>query len=444
MKQRSNIVILGGGESGTGAALLAKQQGLSVFLSDRGQLSAAYREELQLAGIELEEGRHTEARVLAADVLVKSPGIPDTAELVQKALRQGIEVVSEIEFASWYCTKPVIAITGTNGKTTTTSLVGHILRSAGIRVALGGNLGTSFARLVLEDTAYEVYVLEISSFQLDGIHRFCPDIALLLNITPDHLDRYNYQMEQYVASKFRIGMNQRADQHFLYCTGDTWSIRGMESFAGKATRLGIDLPTSLNTRIHIQGGTLDLGQSVLRGRHNILNAVFAAEAARLYGLSMEQIQQGLNTFINAPHRLERVDEQGGVLYINDSKATNVEAVYYALEAMERPTVWIAGGTDKGNDYAPLFPLVQEKVKALVCIGVDNSKLHRDFGPMLGARVVDAESVQEAVQHARDLSEAGDVVLLSPACASFDRFRNYEDRGNQFKDAVRSNNEVSCQ
>jgi UDP-N-acetylmuramoylalanine--D-glutamate ligase len=444
MMQHSNIVILGGGESGTGAALLAKQQGLSVFLSDRGQLSVANREELQLAGVELEEGGHTEARVLAADVLVKSPGIPDTAELVQKALKQGIEVVSEIEFASWYCTKPVVAITGTNGKTTTTSLIGHILRSAGLRVALGGNLGTSFARLLLNDALYEVYVLEISSFQLDGIQRFCPDIALLLNITPDHLDRYNYQMEQYVASKFRIGMNQRTNQHFLYCTGDSWTLRGLESFAGKAARLGIDLPVSLEARISVQGGTLDLSQSVLRGRHNILNAAFAAEAARLYGLSREQIQHGLNTFVNAPHRLERVDEQGWVLYINDSKATNVEAVYYALEAMERPTVWIAGGTDKGNDYEPLFPLVREKVKALVCIGVDNSKLHRDFDSILEGRVVDAATMSEAVDSARELSDAGDVVLLSPACASFDRFRNYEDRGNQFKDAVRSNNEVPCQ
>lgn len=444
MIAQRNISILGGGESGTGAALLAKQRGWPVFLSDRGSLQAAHRAQLLSAGVEFEEGTHSEARILETEVIVKSPGIPGNIPLLQQARKAGIEVVSEIEFASWFCTKPIVAITGTNGKTTTTSLLGHLLQAAGHACALGGNLGTSFARLLLNDDQYDAYVLEVSSFQLDDIKHFRPHIALLLNITPDHLDRYEYAMEGYSAAKFKIGLNQFNSDYFLYCTSDFWTKEGMKSFEGKANRIGIDAPATLTPSITLGADTLDLRQTVLRGRHNVLNASFATKAAQLLGLSLDEIQNGLNSFVNAPHRLEPVAEQEGVLYINDSKATNVEAVFYALEAMERPVVWIAGGTDKGNVYDPLLSLVSNQVKALVCLGLDNSKLRRVFDSVLETNVVEAGSMTEAVKMARAFAKSGDVVLLSPACASFDLFRNYEDRGNQFKDAVRSKNEVSCQ
>lgn len=444
MSSQRNISILGGGESGTGAALLAKQRGWTVFLSDRGSLQAEHRAELLSAGVEFEEGTHSEARILETEVIVKSPGIPGNIPLLQNAREAGLEIVSEIEFASWFCTKPIVAITGTNGKTTTTSLLGHLLLASGRACALGGNLGTSFARLLLNDDQYDAYVLEVSSFQLDDIKNFRPHIALLLNITPDHLDRYEHSMGAYSASKFRIGMNQLENDYFLYCTNDFWTKEGMKNFEGKANRVGIDAPSTLAPSINLGAGALDLRNTVLRGRHNLLNASFATKAAQVLGLSLNEIQSGLNSFVNAPHRLESVAEQEGVLYINDSKATNVEAVFYALEAMERPVVWIAGGTDKGNVYDSLISLVSCQVKALVCLGLDNSKLRSAFDPILELNVTEAGSMAEAVNKARSFAASGDVVLLSPACASFDLFKNYEDRGNQFKDAVRSKNEVSCQ
>lgn len=444
MSSQRNISILGGGESGTGAALLAKQRGWTVFLSDRGSLQAEHRAELLSAGVEFEEGTHSEARILETEVIVKSPGIPGNIPLLQNAREAGLEIVSEIEFASWFCTKPIVAITGTNGKTTTTSLLGHLLLASGRACALGGNLGTSFASLLLNDDQYDAYVLEVSSFQLDDIKNFRPHIALLLNITPDHLDRYEHSMGAYSASKFRIGMNQLENDYFLYCTNDFWTKEGMKNFEGKANRVGIDAPSTLAPSINLGAGALDLRNTVLRGRHNLLNASFATKAAQVLGLSLNEIQSGLNSFVNAPHRLESVAEQEGVLYINDSKATNVEAVFYALEAMERPVVWIAGGTDKGNVYDSLISLVSCQVKALVCLGLDNSKLRSAFDPILELNVTEAGSMAEAVNKARSFAASGDVVLLSPACASFDLFKNYEDRGNQFKDAVRSKNEVSCQ
>ncbi len=428
------VAILGAGESGTGAAILAQQSGWNVFVSDRGTIADSYRQELDSYQIEWEQNRHTRERIFASEVVVKSPGIPDQAPLIQDLQQSGISVISEIEFAFQYTKKAtVIGITGSNGKTTTTQLLYHLLHSAGLSVNMGGNVGESYARLVaLQPRPF--YVLELSSFQLDGIVAFHPQIAILLNITPDHLDRYDYQMEKYIRSKFRIIENLDSSDCFIY-NGDDENIR----------QHLMDRTLSFQT-IAVQGDPFD-GKTLtvdehrfdwttcgLKGAHNRFNARCAIRAALQLGLSPTAIQAGLESFVNVPHRLELVATVAEVAYYNDSKATNVDATYYALEAQDQKIVWILGGTDKGNDYTPLFELVDHKVKAIVCLGLDNRKIIAAFANRVST-IVETQSAQAAVEAAQKLATAGEVVLLSPACASFDLFRNYEDRGDQFKQAV---------
>lgn len=430
-----DLVVLGGGESGVGAAILASTKGLSVFLSELGNLSPRYREELEHLGIPFEEGRHTEGLIFQAREVVKSPGIPEKAPLVKALREQGTPVISEIEFAGRYTRAFIIGITGTNGKTTTTRLLFHLLHTAGLDVVMAGNVGNSFAREVaLEEHQY--YVLELSSFQLDGIDAFRCNIALLLNITPDHLDRYDYQMGNYVAAKFRITRNQQPDDRFLFNGDDPVVREGLTRHPFAASPVPVHVAGQDDfSRVVLDGREYSLDKGPLRGRHNLSNATFAVQTATLMGLEPAIIQHGLDTFENAPHRLEQVAEINGVDYINDSKATNIDSAYYALEAMTRPVVWIAGGTDKGNDYSTLEPFVRQKVRALVCLGADNSKLLQAFQGKIPS-IAEAKSAVEAVEKSYELANPGDVVLLSPACASFDLFRNYEDRGEKFKTAVR--------
>lgn len=435
MSKKKKIAILGGGESGVGAALLAQKQGFEVWVSDKGKIKEGFKTELLDNGLPYEEGQHTRERLFDADEIVKSPGIPDQAPLIGELVAAGIPVISEIEFASRFTTATLIGITGSNGKTTTTRLTYHLLQTAGLDVGMAGNVGRSFAR-ILTDEPRAYYVLELSSFQLDGIDRFRPHIAMLLNITPDHLDRYDYKLENYVRSKFRILRNQKPEDLFLY-NGDDPNIRAfLGDHPPKPRRIAITGAGIEGDRIHAGDWTFDLGTTALRGRHNAMNALFAVNAARELGAAEAAARQGLETFVNAPHRLEPVGEIGGVTFLNDSKATNVDAVFYALEAMRQPVVWIVGGQDKGNDYEPLLGLVREKVKALVCLGVDNQKIIEAFGS-LGKKIVETRSAADAVAAATQLAEPGDVVLLSPACASFDLFRNYEDRGDQFRAEVRN-------
>ena len=444
--QGDRLVVLGAQESGVGAALLAKQRGIPVFVSDAGPIKANYRKELVDHDIAFEEGGHTADTVLSADEIVKSPGIPDSAALVHAASERGIPVISEIELAARHTRSTIVGITGSNGKTTTTLLTGHILRKAGMDVGVGGNVGHSFARLVAERDR-PVYVLELSSFQLDGIRTFRPHIAMLLNITPDHLDRYAYRMENYVASKFRIAMNQTADDHFIHCADDAEIERGMSLHPVKARRWPFSIlhpqPLGghlLEDHIHITTNPPTFSMSIfdlaLQGKHNVYNSLAAGIGARILEVRDEVLRESLSDFQNVEHRLERVATVDGVEYINDSKATNVNSAWYALESMEKPVIWVMGGTDKGNDYTLLRDLVKQKVKAIVCLGTDNSKIHKAFGGVVKV-VMDAGSAQQAVRSSHDLAEVGDVVLLSPACASFDLFENYEDRGRQFKAAVRS-------
>lgn len=427
------VVVLGGGESGVGAAILAQKQQFEVFVSDRGNIPDKYKQELEARGIPYEEGRHTEETILAADEVIKSPGIPDKVPLIKSLVAKGIPVISEIEFAARYSRGFLIGITGSNGKTTTSTLSWHLLRKGGLDVTLAGNVGRSFAwQVAEEDTAY--YVLELSSFQLDGIRKFRPRIAMLLNITPDHLDRYEYLFENYVRSKFRIGLNQQPEDHFLY-NGDDPGIRSyLEAAANPAQQINLNEEYIKGSLLTIDRHQYDLATTALLGRHNAMNALFAVQLARLLGIAPELIQQALNSFRPVEHRLERVAELNGVEYINDSKATNVDAVFYALQAMKRPVIWVVGGQDKGNDYSPLLPLVKEKVKAIVCMGLDNAKIITAFAD-LGKPLVETRSAAAAVEQGAQLSAPGDVVLLSPACASFDLFKNYEDRGRQFKAAV---------
>lgn len=429
----NKITILGSGESGVGAALLAKKLGHEVFVSDKGSIAAKYKHELEENAIPYEEGVHTLTRILAADEIIKSPGIPDKVAVVQAALAQGIPVISEIEFASRHTDSRIIGITGSNGKTTTTKLTFHILETAGLDVAVGGNVGYSFARLITEGKK-ACYVLEISSFQLDGIQNFRPDISMLLNITPDHLDRYDYKMENYISSKFRICANQKAGDLFLY-NADNENITNRLNDIKSAPK-GVAISTKMieNDLLYVNDSTFDMSKTALRGKHNYMNALFAVHTAKAMGVADELIQNSLETFQNVVHRMEFVAEIDGVEYINDSKATNVDSVFYALDAMTKPTVWVVGGQDKGNAYEPLFELVREKVRAIVCMGADNQKLLEVFGDF-GKPIVEARSAQEAVAQAKELAKPGDAVLLSPACASFDLFKNYEDRGNQFKETV---------
>ena len=441
----SRVVVLGGAESGVGAAVLAKVKGFDVFLSDKGTIKEEYAAQLRKWEIPFEQGQHTEELILNADEVVKSPGIPGTVPMVQKLREKGIRVVSEIEFASRFDKAKKICITGSNGKTTTTSLIYFLLQNAGLNVGLGGNIGKSYAYQVATEH-FDYYVLEISSFQLDDTYDFRPDIAIITNITPDHLDRYDHKMENYVAAKFKITQNLRSDDCFIFDSDDAITVGHLSKIVLRCKML----PFSQEKEVE-QGAFLKNDKMVLRydkeetdiflqelalgGKHNIYNSMAAALAAKASGIENEVIRKSLATFQPIEHRLEPVLSIKDVLYINDSKATNVDSAWYALECQKRPVIWIVGGKDKGNDYSLLNDLVKEKVKAIVCLGVDNAKIHAAFGGMV-SRMEDALSAEEAVQKASKMAAAGDVVLLSPCCASFDLFKNYEDRGEQFKAAVR--------
>ena len=437
------IVVLGGGESGFGAALLAKKKGWEVFLSDKGQIRDNYRELLKQNGIEFEEGHHSEDRILAADWIVKSPGIPKKADIIKKIQAKGIRLSSEIEFASEFTKAKIIAITGSNGKTTTTSLIYHILKNDGFNVGLGGNIGQSFAKQVAEDH-YDYYVLEVSSFQLDDVQNFRPYISLLLNLSPDHLDQYNYNYEEYALAKFRIAENQENDNYFIYNRDDEMSMKLLERLDIRAKKIPFSLKSHFAEGGFVDHGkivvkladdfSMDIAELSLQGNHNVANSLAASIAGKLLKISNDSIRNSLMTFQAVPHRLENVAEIDGVQYINDSKATNVNATYYALESMTRPTIWIVGGTDKGNDYEEIADLVKKKVKAIVCLGLDNKKII-DFFKDKKELIYDTSSMEECIKVCKSLARKGDTVLLSPCCASFDLFKNYEDRGDQFKEQV---------
>ena len=438
------LVILGGGESGIGAALLGKLKKYNVFLSDSGKITNNYKDVLINNEIEWEDGGHTESEILTADLVVKSPGIPDHLTIVQKLQYATIPVVSEIEFAALNTTAKIIGITGSNGKTTTTMMVYHILKHAGLDVAMGGNIGQSFAKQVLTKTAN--YVLELSSFQLDGIKNFRPNIAVITNITPDHLDRYDYKFENYIASKFRIIMNQTSDDYLLYDSDDEIITSYIKSHQIQSTLVPFSLSKIVTNGTYLEQNNIitefnnrdvimPISNLALEGKHNVKNAMAAATVAHLMKIRKATIRESLEGFQGAEHRLEQVLTINKVKYINDSKATNVNATYYALESMNVPTVWIVGGVDKGNDYSSLFPFINEKVKAIICLGKDNDALFDAFENMVDV-IIETQFMSEAVKIAYKIAAAGEAVLLSPACASFDLFESYEDRGNQFKSAVR--------
>ena len=442
----SRLVVLGGGESGVGTAVLAKVKGYDVFLSDMGKISEDYAATLNKWEIPFEQGGHTEDLILNADEIVKSPGIPSTAPMVQKVMGKGINVISEIEFAGRYDSAKKVCITGSNGKTTTTSLIYHLLKEAGLNVGLGGNIGKSYAYQVATEQ-HDIYVLELSSFQLDNVYDFKADIAIITNITPDHLDRYDHKMENYVKSKFRITRNMSSEDCFIFCSDDEITIRHLDQIVMKAQKLPFTQKEEVAQGAFVKEDRMIvrykddecdmyLQELALGGKHNVYNSMAAALAAKAMDIDNEAIRSGLATFQAVEHRLENVLSIRDVLYINDSKATNVDAAWYALECQTRPVIWIAGGTDKGNDYSTLRPLVEEKVKALICMGVDNRKLHESFDDIV-KWTYDVNSAEEAVKVADSIAEPGDVVLLSPCCASFDLFRNYEDRGRKFKEAVRN-------
>lgn len=447
-KQHKKVVVLGAGESGVGAALLGKQQGWEVFVSDGGSLKPAFRERLAHAGIDFEEGGHTLSKVLEAQCVVKSPGIPEKADVMKAVRKAGIEVCSEIEFGYRYKGNgKIIAITGSNGKSTTTKLVHHLLKEAGYDVSLVGNIGFSFAGQIYEQPT-EWYVMEVSSFQLDDIHQFRPDIAILLNITPDHLDRYDYKFENYIASKFRITENQTNTDHFILNQDDPVITQYMASHSTDANKIYFTMSehniqqegaSVHDEELHVRYDGDDMNMSIhdltIKGRHNQYNSMAAGISARIAGIRKEKIRESFTTFEGLEHRLEYVATVRGIDFINDSKATNVNSVWFALESMKQPVVLILGGQDKGNDYNEIMDLVKEKVKAIVCMGIDNSPIHAAFDGAVQA-IVDTRSAQEAVKASYQLAQKGDAVLLSPACASFDLFKNYEDRGRQFKEAVR--------
>ena len=442
----SRVVVLGGGESGVGSAVLAKVKGFDVFLSDMGKLSEKYVAMLEEWNIPYEQGRHTEELILNADEVIKSPGIPETVPMVQKIMEKGINVISEIEFAGRYDSAKKVCITGSNGKTTTTSLIYHLLQQAGLNVGLGGNIGKSYAYQVATEK-HDIYVLELSSFQLDNVYDFKADIAIITNITPDHLDRYNYNMENYVRSKFRITRNMSSDDCFIFCSDDEITVNHLNQIVVKAQKLPFTQKEEVAqgafvkedkmiVRYKEQECDMYLQELALGGKHNIYNSMAAALAAKAMDIDNAVIRNGLASFQAVEHRLEKVLSIRDVLYINDSKATNVDAAWYALECQTRPVIWIVGGTDKGNDYSTLVELAREKVKAIICLGVDNTKIHAAFEGIV-PQMHDVTSAQDAVKVADSLASAGDVVLLSPCCASFDLFKNYEDRGRQFKEAVRN-------
>ncbi len=438
------LVILGGGESGVGAAVLAKHKGYDVFVSDGGSLKEIYRNELNAAGIEWEQGAHSTARILEADEIVKSPGIPEKNDLIKQIRKKGIPVISEIELAYRYKgDSKIVAITGSNGKTTTTSLIYHILTTGGLDAALVGNIGASFARQVALDPR-PVYVVEVSSFQLDDIIAFRPDIAVLTNITEDHLDRYDYNFGNYIRSKFRIIENQKNGDHFIYNMDDEVTMRYIDQFKINSNQLPISMAHENNGafikdgEMYVRTGddfmTMSVYDFTLKGKHNQYNTMAGSLAGTTMEIRKEKIREAVQTFQNLEHRMEHVATIRGVEFINDSKATNINSTWYALESMEKPTILVLGGVDKGNDYSLLMDMVKEKVKAIVCLGLDNQKIHAAFDGVVPV-IVDTASAGEAVTAAFSYSEKGDVVLLSPGCASFDLFKNYEDRGSQFKKAV---------
>ena len=439
------LVILGGGESGVGTAILGKKKGYEVFVSDFGKIKGNYKEVLLINGIEWEEEMHTENLILNADLVMKSPGIPDKSPIVKKLKEKGIPIMSEIEFAAPYTNATIIGITGSNGKTTTTMLTHHLLKSAGLNAGLGGNIGKSFAWQVA-DNKYDSYVLELSSFQLDGIKDFKPHIAIITNISPDHLDRYDYKYENYIDSKFRITMNQTEDDYLIYDADDEAINQWLSTHNTKAKLIPFSLTKIFSEGAYIKDNKMEIKISqeeftmnteyiALEGKHNMKNAMAASSVAKLMQIRKATIRESLSDFQGVEHRLEKVLKIQNVQYINDSKATNVNASFYALDSMNTPTVWIVGGVDKGNDYNELMALVREKVKAIICLGVDNKKIIDVFGNVVDI-MVEVDNMNDAVKMAQRLTEKGDTVLLSPACASFDLFESYEDRGNQFKQAVK--------
>ena len=439
------LVVLGAGESGVGTALLGKEKGYEVFVSDKGKIKEKYKKVLIHNEIEWEDQQHTEAKILNAGVVMKSPGIPDKVPMVKALLEKGIPVISEIEFASQFTNATIVAITGSNGKTTTSMLSHHVLKQE-LNVGLAGNIGDSFAKQVLEHN-YDNYVLEISSFQLDGCFNFNPKIAVITNIVPDHLDRYDYKFENYIASKFRIAQNQTKDDYLIYDADDQVISEYLKKHPIQSTLLPFSLTKTIENGAYLDNENIIITINnnkiimptkniALEGKHNIKNAMAASTVAHLLKIRKQTIRESLENFQGVEHRLEQVLKINKVQYINDSKATNVNATYFALESMDAPTVWIVGGVDKGNDYTELFQFVNEKVKAIICLGKDNVKLMQNFSSMVDI-IVETEFMSEAVKIAYKIAESGDNVLLSPACASFDLFENYEDRGRQFKDAVRN-------
>ncbi len=451
MVDHKHIVILGAGESGVGAAILAQQKGHAVFVSDFGTILPLYKEELIRLGIPYEEGKHTEGSIMEATEVIKSPGIPDKAPIIKKLLKKQIPIISEIEFAGRYTNAKMIGITGTNGKSTTTMLIYHMLKDAGLNVGLAGNIGKSFAKQVATES-FDYYVLEISSFMLDNMYQFKTDIAVLLNITPDHLDRYDYQMEKYAASKFRITQNQTEKDHFIYCADDLGSINRLQKMNIRAKAYSFSLKETTKTdytnaylennqitiNLHLPNQnpfTMSITELALQGKHNIYNSMASGIVAKVLDLRNESIRDSMGSFQNIEHRLEHVASISGIDFVNDSKATNVNSTWYALESMPHNVVLILGGVDKGNDYGMLKDLVRDKVRGIVCLGKNNKAIHDAFEDDVEL-IINTTSAQEAAQMAYHLAKKGDTVLLSPACASFDLFENYEDRGNQFKKAVK--------
>ncbi len=440
------LVVLGGGESGVGTALLGKQKGYEVFVSDKGSITKKYKKVLLHNSIDFEENQHTESKIFNADVVMKSPGIPDKVKLIQKLVSKGIKVISEIEFAAEFTNAKIIGITGSNGKTTTTLLAGHVLKKSGLNVGVGGNIGDSFAQQVAQRN-YSEYVLELSSFQLDGIIDFKPHIAIITNISADHLDRYEYSFDKYIASKFQITKNQTTDDFLIYDADDQAIQNWLSKNKVNAKKVPFSVEKELEygaflrqdkiiMKLTTEEILMSVSELALKGKHNTKNAMAASMAARLLQVRKETIAESLLDFEGVEHRLEYVQKINGVQFINDSKATNINAVFYALECMDSPTVWVVGGVDKGNDYTDLLPLVREKVKAIVCLGLDNKKIIETFSNVVDV-MVETAGAEEAVKVAGKLAKSGDVVLLSPACASFDLFENYEDRGRKFKDAVKN-------
>ena len=441
---KEKIVILGAQESGVGAAVLAKRKGYDVFLSEYKSISEKYLKRIQDEGIEFEQGGHTASRILAGDIIIKSPGIPETASMMLSLRNAGKKIVSEIEFASWFTNSTLIAITGSNGKTTTTLLTHHVMKKAGLDVACGGNIGSSFA-LLLAERDYDYFLLEVSSFQLDDIHNFRPKISVLLNITPDHLDRYDYDLKKYADSKFRVVENQGPEDYFIYCNEDPITLQYLNDKNIRAKMLGFGLEKQEGAVSWFENNTItiqmeqdrlyyDYDQMNLKGKHNVYNTMAAAIVSRIIDIRKDVVRESFSDFHNVEHRLEKVANIGGVEFINDSKATNVNSAWYALESMDKEVIWIAGGVDKGNDYSILVPLVEKKVKAIVALGQDVRKIHEAFSKKVNL-IIHAMTMEEAVRYSYSLADKGDCVLLSPACASFDLFENYEDRGRRFKSCI---------